>query len=96
MTDATNSPLEADEMSEGISFLLGRGLMAKAGENEQGSVYGITEAGMNAIYMLGLVLAGGETLEEMEGGDSVPVVREVSRCAAELVDALVDYGMGSG
>jgi len=84
---------DENELPEGMAWLLERDLLAPAAELEDGMLYGITEDGLRAIYMLGTIMAAGVTAKEVEGTIQDAGSREVARCARELVMALDRLGV---
>ena len=92
MTSDRGTP-DLSELPEGMIFLLDRGLLAPAAELEDGMLYGITQDGLRAIYMLGLVMATGVSAKEVEGAPQDADSSAVARCAFELVTALDNLGV---
>lgn len=87
------STSEAREVTEGMQFLLDRGLLAPAAELEDGMLYGITEDGLRAIYMLSMVMASGVAADEVEGSPQSADARQVAHRAGALVKALDELGV---
>lgn len=75
-----------DDLKEGLDFLAERGMIAPTAELEGGVVYGLTEDGLRALYMLSMLVASGD--DTNHDADA----RQITQCAAALVKAIDELG----
>ena len=84
-----DSGVEVRDLRDGMEFLIERELLARvAGSDDAKPLFGVTEEGLRALYMLGLVMASGVTDDEIHGRPLDLRAARVSRCAKELIQAL--------
>lgn len=90
---ANNPDLDSLEIAEGMAFLVDRELLGLTSEAVDGTrLYGITDEGIQALYMLSMVAASAVTADELHGHEQPVEARQVAQCASALVKAMDEMG----